>query len=342
MTNIYHTCMLVLCAMLLSFPSACQNKSSAEKISRSEDIISTRSLPRPIGYINDFENIYSDNEEAILDSLVSAFEARTTIQIAVLSIDSTLTTSEDFDDYTLRIANDWGVGQIQKDNGIVIGISRAFRKIRIQNGLGLEKMISDLETKMIIEIAFIPKFREGKYFGGTYDGLLELMKLLGQRSSETANSKWQGNFLDLREAIMNGDKKALKNFVDFPIKNPGNEIWYVADSKFVMELSPDEIKPFTEKDYDRYFSSIFTIDLRRTIKELDPNELFINLKSSSPEIAVVGNSRSKLEASLDKSKNELTLSMITASSEFGKFSIDYIFGITHDQKIEFKLVRASM
>src|SRR5690606_20408610 len=207
-------------------------------------------------------------------------------------------------------------------------------------GLGIAFMISDLETKMIIDTAFIPNFRKGKYFDGSYYGLAELMKILEQRSNEIINSKWQVSFKELRLAIMNGDKIAIKNFINFPIKNPGNEIWFVADSKLVMDINPEEIKPFTEKDYDRYFNSIFTVDLRRTIKELDLEEFFINLKASSPEIEVVENSKSRLEASLDKSKNILTLSMISTSNEFGKFTIDYIFEITDDQKIKFRHVRA--
>lgn len=139
------------------------------------------SLPKPVGYVNDFENIFSDDEEKILDSLIKVFEIKTTIQIAVITLDSNMTTADSLDLLTLRFANVWGVGQKDKDNGVTIGISRSFRRMRIQNSYGIEKVMSDMDTKLLINTAFIPYFRNSKYFEGTLHGVNELMNLLEQR-----------------------------------------------------------------------------------------------------------------------------------------------------------------
>ena len=139
------------------------------------------SLPKPYGYVNDYENIYSEKEEAILDSLIRAFENKTTIQIAVITFDTTMTTRDSLEALTIHIGNVWGVGQKDKNNGVAIGISRGYRRITIRNGYGIEKLLTNEETKQIIDTAFIPEFRESRYFEGTYNGLLELMSILEQR-----------------------------------------------------------------------------------------------------------------------------------------------------------------
>ncbi|HLG39317.1 MAG TPA: TPM domain-containing protein [Chitinophagaceae bacterium] len=121
-------------------------------------------LPDPIGFVNDFESIFSRAEKRYLDSIISKFEKITTIQIAVITVDTSMTDKKEFDNYILRIANKWGVGQKEKNNGIAVGFSKAYRVIRIQNGYGIERILSDAETKEIIDNAFIPDFKQGKIF----------------------------------------------------------------------------------------------------------------------------------------------------------------------------------
>ena len=136
------------------------------------------SLPRPIGWINDYEGLYTDNDELVLDSIISIFKSETGIEFAIVTLDTIYTTNDKFDELTLRIANHWGVGEKGNDNGILIGISRGHRKIRINNGLGIEKIITDTETKEIIDNYFTPYFKTGQYYDGTLNGLTELIKLL--------------------------------------------------------------------------------------------------------------------------------------------------------------------
>lgn len=136
------------------------------------------SLPAPIGWTNDFEELYTDEEELVLDSLISIFKRETGIEISIVTLDSIHTTKDKFDELTLRIANLWGVGEKGKENGILIGISRVHRKIRINNGFGIEKLITDTETKEIIDNYFIPYFKTGQFYNGTLTGLTEIIKRL--------------------------------------------------------------------------------------------------------------------------------------------------------------------
>lgn len=139
-------------------------------------------LPKPINWTNDYEDLYSDNEQIKLDSIISQFERETTIEIGIVTIDTTKTSEEKFEELSLQIAQTWGVGKKDKDNGILIAISKGYRKIRIVNGNGIEKIITDNETKEIIDKYFIPDFKEGNYYDGTLKGLTELIKLLKSKT----------------------------------------------------------------------------------------------------------------------------------------------------------------
>ena len=136
------------------------------------------SLPKPKGWINDYEGLYSDNEELVLDSLVHLLKNETGIEIAVVTIDAVSIPKEKFVELTQRMANQWGVGEAGKDNGILVGISRGHRMIRINNGSGIEKLITDEETKEIIDSYFIPYFKAGGFYKGTIVGLTELIHRL--------------------------------------------------------------------------------------------------------------------------------------------------------------------
>ena len=134
--------------------------------------------PKSNRWINDFENIMSDSQERTLDSLVSSFERSTSIEIMVITLDSTYTTGDHFDTFILDTHNRWGVGKKESNNGVVVGVSRSLRKIRVSTGYGIEKRMTDEETKKIIDEVIIPEFKNLKYFEGIRKGILALIENL--------------------------------------------------------------------------------------------------------------------------------------------------------------------
>ena len=139
------------------------------------------SLPKPTSWTNDYEGLFSDHEKQKLDSIISAFEKETTTQFCIVTLDTIYTSKEKFDDLALHISKVWSVGQKDKNNGVTICISKGHRRIRICNGYGIEKILSDKETKGILDKYIIPKFKEGEYFQGTLDGLVVLVDTLRQK-----------------------------------------------------------------------------------------------------------------------------------------------------------------
>lgn len=128
-------------------------------------------LPKPIGYLNDFENIFTASEKKSLDSMLVAYEKETMNEIVVLTVDSNYTTPVLLYDYSLAICYKWGLGKRELDNGILICVSKSMRHIQIQNGYGISPILNDIETKRIIDEEIIPFFRDGKFYEGLVHGI---------------------------------------------------------------------------------------------------------------------------------------------------------------------------
>jgi uncharacterized protein len=131
--------------------------------------------PKPNGWVNDYENLFSESEEKTLDSLISDFERKTSNEIVIISVDSTILQNEKLDSFALHFANYWGVGKKDKNNGILFCISSQQRKIRIENGLGIEKVLTNEKTKEIMDKNIIPYYKKMEYYKGTLEGLYAIM-----------------------------------------------------------------------------------------------------------------------------------------------------------------------
>ncbi|MHC8950251.1 TPM domain-containing protein [Sphingobacterium hungaricum] len=119
----------------------------------------------------DYERIFSDKEIQQLDSIVNDLWQKGIAEIAIITIDERHTDKDHFDQYVFNNLTGYVPGEYGKNNGIVIAISKQFRLMRIENGYGIEKIMSDEATKKIIEKYFIPKFKDDNYFEGTRSGL---------------------------------------------------------------------------------------------------------------------------------------------------------------------------
>lgn len=136
----------------------------------------TRKIPlRPIGYVNDFEGLLTDEQVKQLTEIIKKHEQQTTDQIAIVTLTS-LKPYENIDEFSLNLANQWGVGQKGKNNGVLIAIAAGLGKIRIQNGYGIESRLTDPETKRIIDELIIPEFRSRNYYEGLKKALEAILK----------------------------------------------------------------------------------------------------------------------------------------------------------------------
>jgi len=99
-----------------------------------------------------------------------------TNQIVIVTI-KRLPGSFDLDEYATQLFNFWGIGTKLKNNGVLMLLCKSCRKVVIRNGYGIEKQISDAETKIIVN-KMIPYFKVEQYYSGILAGLQELIKKL--------------------------------------------------------------------------------------------------------------------------------------------------------------------
>jgi uncharacterized protein len=123
------------------------------------------------GWVNDYDSVLTDEEVKQLNKKISDFESLTTIEIAIVIIPKDWVNPLKFDEYITKMGNQWGVGKKETNNGIVIGICKGLKKIRISTGFGIEKILPDADVKKIIDQHFIPFFKEGDYYTGCINGL---------------------------------------------------------------------------------------------------------------------------------------------------------------------------
>lgn len=131
-------------------------------------------FPDYVGYVNDFEGIFTQDQIKELNDIISKLEIETTNEIAIVSITS-FEPYETLFDYSLGLANNWGIGKKDKDNGIAIVFGKQIRQIRIQVGYGLEKKLKDEEAKKIIDNIIIPEFKKGDFYTGIRNGLIAII-----------------------------------------------------------------------------------------------------------------------------------------------------------------------
>jgi uncharacterized protein len=147
--------------LLLNVFIFAQNSYSQKKIEKNLRVKalkdSKRNLKFPVGYINDFENLFTQN---------------------IISINEKYVTTENFDSLILATDNLWGVGRAGLNNGILIGISCNLKRIRISNGDGVRDKLTDKKTKNIIEEIMIPEFKKNNFFIGLMKGINGIIKIL--------------------------------------------------------------------------------------------------------------------------------------------------------------------
>jgi uncharacterized protein len=139
------------------------------------------SLPKPIGWTNDFEGLFTVSQEQQFDSIITDFKNKTSINIYIVTLDTMHTSKEKFDDLALHIATNWSNMQIEAHNTVTICISAAHRRIRICNDDGIAKILTDEETKEIMDNNFIPAFKKANYYEGTLNGLSVLISTLNNK-----------------------------------------------------------------------------------------------------------------------------------------------------------------
>jgi uncharacterized protein len=170
---------LAIC--LVCFNCNSNNAASKMSLAREQGLSGSTKSYTPKAWVSDYDDLFTAFEILSLEKSIQNIEHKTTAEIAVLTLDTTACTKENFDAFTLQFARTWSLGKKATNNGILIAICKGYRKVRIHNATGIEKIMTDAETKEIIEQQMIPEFRNGNYYGGTESGLKKIIEVLQPR-----------------------------------------------------------------------------------------------------------------------------------------------------------------
>ncbi|RNC67558.1 MAG: methanol dehydrogenase, partial [Desulfuromonadales bacterium] len=130
-------------------------------------------VPLLRGYVNDYAGLLAAETVQRLEQTLGDFERSDSTQVVVLTVPSLQ--GEDIEGFSIRVAEAWKIGQKGRDNGAILLIAKAERKVRVEVGRGLEGALTDLVSGRIIRGEIAPRFKQGDYDGGVTAGVSAIM-----------------------------------------------------------------------------------------------------------------------------------------------------------------------
>ncbi len=169
--------------------------------------------------------------------------------------------------------------------------------------------------------------------------------------ADNDSTLWLRELKEFRNSVYINDKSRIKSYIDFPILNENNEIWYLAygGNSRKFETIPERIKPFTEKDFDVYYSKIFTKQFIKAFLKVKTQELYSKGKTETA-VLTENSTTYSIHATLENKGKilRLTLNSNTISRDEkgeimdgGEFSVAYFFDILENGKLKFRYVRVA-
>lgn len=131
--------------------------------------------------VDEADAVPDDVEERVNAGLLD-YQRRSGNQIAVALIRSLGESS--VEDYAEDIFDEWGVGQKGEDNGVLLVVAMAERRLKLEIGYGLEGELTDLESGRILRNHIEPRMKAGRVGEAIETGVVEIRRALGDPEAE--------------------------------------------------------------------------------------------------------------------------------------------------------------
>ncbi len=143
-------------------------------------------FPALSGRVVDGADLLPPQREQQLSQQLAAFEEASSIQLVVVTL-------PDLQGYTIeefgyQLGRHWGIGQQGKDNGVLLIVAQAERRVRIEVGYGLEGTLTDALAANIIQGVILPRFRAGQFVEGIEAGSTAIIAALQGEYEPVARS----------------------------------------------------------------------------------------------------------------------------------------------------------
>lgn len=114
--------------------------------------------------VMDEAGLLNESEEADLNQVAYEIHTHQGPQVTILTLNDLQ--GFEIEDFSIRVVEKWQLGTKEKDNGLLVIIAKAERKMRIEVGNGIEGEITDYEANQYINQILKPAFRQGQYHAG--------------------------------------------------------------------------------------------------------------------------------------------------------------------------------
>jgi len=139
-------------------------------------------FPPLTGRVVDDAGILSPQVEGELTQELATLEAQTGRQLVVATLPDLQ--GYEIEDYGYQLLRAWGVGDKERDDGVILIVAPAERKVRIEVGYGLEPVLTDALSSLIINRTIIPAFKQGDMEQGVVDGTRAIVQQLSLPDDE--------------------------------------------------------------------------------------------------------------------------------------------------------------
>ncbi len=135
-----------------------------------------QTFPALTGRVVDAANIIPPDVEARLDQKLAALETQSHRQLVVTTLPDLQ--GYEISDYGYQLGRAWGIGSKEHNDGALLIVAPKERKLRVEVGYGLEGVLTDGLSSLIIQDAIVPKFKAGDMPGGIEAGTDAIIKQL--------------------------------------------------------------------------------------------------------------------------------------------------------------------
>ena len=154
---------IIVLAGFLAFNFGCSNQPKAVE---NQDVAEIQLTAE--GFVNDYVDILSAEQREALELRLEALDDSTGNQIAVAIVNEF--EGDNILDFATRLGKQWGVGQKDKNNGVMIVVKvktdDSNGQVAIAVGTGIEDIIPNATCQNIIDREMVPYFKENDYYGG--------------------------------------------------------------------------------------------------------------------------------------------------------------------------------
>jgi len=164
--------------------------------------------PDPQGFVNDYAGLLSQEHKALITKIAEDIRDKTQAEIVIVTIDTVAPLS--IEEYAVKLFEKWGIGKKGKDNGVLLLVAQEDRTVRIETGYGLEGALPDAICNRIIYNQIIPKFKDGDYSAGIFNGFIDIARYV------SAEYNIKLDYLPQNSTVDSGNRKnSLLNLVLF-------------------------------------------------------------------------------------------------------------------------------